>query len=236
MKRMILFFLVTVMISIGLVYCAYAETDFSVRGGITFDSSKGEILAFEESQGSRIDERHENKYYYTNNCIYCEGISFAGYDNAAVIYYFDKDDKLISIIYLFHQYVDDKDSGDKLFRIIDDGLEKYGNPVATGNEFIDINKEDRDVLDMFSNFYLDISSDAKTKLISFSQRLYPLNEGCIDIKNIEFLWQYSQSIMGYKMQSNQYYVGVSYSLCTKDQLQAVHDAINQKQNAINNDL
>ncbi len=234
MKKIVAMFIV---LSVLLTVCSGCLADsFSVRGGINFNSTKAEILAYEETQGGKIQDKSREGGYFSDNCIQVSDITFAGYEDTIVIYYFDNEDKLISIYYDFHQSVDDRAPADKQFSIIDEGLAKYGDPIATGKEFLDIN-DAPDVIDyIHSSTLQDITSDARTDILAFSQRLVKLDSGYVDIKNLEFLWYYTMNLGGYKFPSYQYNVSVSYSFCTDEQIQAVEDKILEKKNALENDL
>ena len=234
MKKIIVIF---VILTVTLTICCGCLADsFSVRGGISFNSTKAEILSYEETQGGKIQDRSGEGGYFSDNCIQVSDITFAGYEDTIVIYYFDNEDRLISIYYGFHQSLDDRVPADKQFGIIEEGLAKYGDPIATGTEFLDIN-DAPDVIDhIHSSTLQDITSDARTDVLAFSQRLVKLDIGYVDIKNLEYLWYYTMNIGGIKLPTHQYYVSVSYSFCTDEQIQAVENEILEKKNAVENDL
>ena len=118
-----------VIISVLCVCCSsFAESaDFSVRGGISFKSTKDEIVAYEESQGAKVNlkplETYDTCTWFTTNCILADSISFGGYE-AEVIYYFGENDQLQSILFIPKHYVDDKAPADKQYAQFDGGFRK----------------------------------------------------------------------------------------------------------------
>jgi len=226
----------------------YAEgIDFSVRGGITFSSSKSDIITYETQQKSEIKEyTTKNEYNYawlTDDCIECRNIKFAGYDNVNVVYYFDDQNNLVSIIYA-PESTEEKAAADKQYDTFNTALQKYGDIIATGNEYLPINGETMDAIKYFNceDFHYDLSGAGGTSkrdstILRFAQRLDELTEGYVDVKVMEFVSHSEMVLSGLGKTTNDYYhVVISYTFCTEKQLQDVRDAIIEKQNALTSDL
>ena len=225
MKKLICSFLILVL-SLS-VTASYAENNqFSVRGGITFDTTKEDIIAYEQSLGNEIVDHND----FSDNVLCCKNISFAGYEEVQVDYYFDSDGHLTSIVYQFKDYYDFNNGAPeakKLYEVIDNGLSKYGAPIATGNEQLVIDDAAIDALDYYQLFAA-YSFSGPAKVLSFAQRLHQLDDGsCIDIKNMQFT---------YNLGTVSYVTVLSYAFYTPEQMQSFNDLIEEKQDLINNDL
>lgn len=247
MKKMVAIFLAVSMLCITCF--AFADgVDFSVRGGISFKSTKEEIVAYEESQGAKVNlnplETYDTCTWFTTNCILADNISFGGYE-AEVIYYFGEDDKLQSILFIPKHYVDDKTSADKQFVQFDGALEKYGTPIAQNGEYLEIETGARDATAYFNNPWFhedDVGENlirrVKSDIISSTQRLFTFDDGYVDIQLIEFRNHDETTFVGLggPFSSDSYENLVSYTFYSEEQIQRVRDKIQEKQDALANDL
>lgn len=245
--------IISILLILSLI-CCYAsslasDNDFSIRGGISFKSTKDEIVSYEESQGGKVDlnplKTYDSVTWFTNNCILVNGISFGGYDEAEVVYYFDDNDKLLSILFLPHHFVDDKSSADKQFDQFNGALEKYGSPIATNGEYLEIEPGACDAIGYFSNPWFhedDIGENlirkVESTIISSAQRIYTIDNGYVDIQLIEFLEKDETTFVGLggPFSSSRYENILSYAFYSEEQMQNVRDKIQEKQDALNNDL
>lgn len=233
MKRFLILFII---LSITVIPC-FAES-VTIRGGITFLTSKEDIIRFEDSQGTEYEVSPTNYGdYFTDNCIYCKNVSVAGYDNCSEIYYFNEEDVLESVLYLFEMQEESKELADRQFEVLDNALSKYGPTIGSGNEYIRIN-EAIDVLDYFSSSRFNNEPIHSSELKAFSQRLAEDDNGYIDIKLIEFhhIMDVSNKAIGINMKLHYYPLAISYTYCSSDQVNAVKAKAREKQNALNNDL
>ena len=232
MKR----FLILLSVVTSFALPCFAET-VTLRGGITFSNDKQEIISFEESQGTDLEINPTGNDYFSENCLYCKSISLAGYNDCAEIYYFNQDNHLESVLYIFDWTEENKDVSDKQFATLDNALSKYGNPIASGSEYIAINESAVDALDFFAARRFNGKFDT-SELRSFSQRLVEDSDGYIDIKLIEFHhWvDVSNKALGINMKLHYYPVAISYTYCSAEQVKAISDKATEKQNALNSDL
>lgn len=223
----------------------YGEsTTFSVRGGISFESSKEYIMDYEKSQGNEMTEHTKAEYWYTTNCIQYQSIKFAGYENTSVVYYFNNNNELESILYTPMHFVKDKASADAQYNTFNNALEKYGSPIASGDKYIQFNEEAHDAIHYFSDEVFHHYSSGKggttkieSDIITSAQRLFPLENGYVDIMLIEFREHDDVTWTGVGSFSDDlYHVVVSYTFVTEEQVQKVKDANLELQNAIENDL
>ncbi len=133
MKRNILICVVLILVLICQGTMGIAE-DFSVRGGINFNTTKDEILKYEESVPGTYRMVDSEYLFYSDNCIVCKDISFAGYDTCHAIYYLGENDELLSIIYTVDIDVDSETEAQQAYLRLSSALtEKYGEPIAETN-------------------------------------------------------------------------------------------------------
>lgn len=242
---------ILIILSCSITCLASEIVEVSLRGGISFNSTKKDIIDYENSQMSYYEINPTGKDFYTDNCILVSYISLAGYEDSNLLYYFNTDDSLSSVIYCFEEN-SNRDATDKQYEILNEALSKYGTPMATGEEFIDINPKAIDVLDIYTSDEHNSSSheiyhviDKNAELRAFSQRIVEQSNGYIDIKLIEFQRHtYMENHLGKAFGDNRvtydnfdtYFVAISYTYCTQEQMQALIDKANEKMDAINNDL
>lgn len=135
---------VLICISVLLIYSASAETTsfndkFSIRNDICFGMTKEEILISEKEYGTNIINTFENEsdpYYNPTGYSYSLGYSISnailGYQSSNIIFYFDNEDKLMSLSYGLGV---GNDSGVTASEAYDETkillIDKYGDPYST---------------------------------------------------------------------------------------------------------
>ena len=234
MKRVFsaLLFLV---LTVCVVSVSFAD-EFSVRGSINFNSTKQDILDYEKSASSEIRENPTPNTlynYYTDNCIACDGISYAGYDNCRVIYYFDSNDKLVSILYVVRFF---GDSGERnipdAYNRLDSALnDKYGISLDTPIAFTKSEKA-LNVYDFVKA--LNISG----QLTDMKQRLADNKDYFIEIEigKVEYMdWEAieDRSKIDYADVRG---VGISYSIIANEVVNELVQQAEDAQKALDSDL
>lgn len=148
---------------------ALAE-EFTLHSGVKFGMTREEVTAAEKANGFRTQE---NSSYDT---LDVEGF-IAGYDNSEIMYSF-KDNSMTSVHYHFGQ------NDDKVFPAVKATLiSKYGEPIYEDIDgYIDFSIHGRTVLDTWEEF----SGYLKCSVIGFSQWLYPIEGGYVDIMLMDF--------------------------------------------------
>ena len=207
-----------------------AFCEVSLRGGITFQSTKNDIIAFEESQGTKYTIGNATAYgCYADNSIKYEGVEIAGFtDFNRIVYCFDDDDRLSAVLYEFNCAEESRELADKKYDILDNALSKYGDPINDGTLFVEINKEGYDLYD----YHLRSNElGLNDTVISLSQRLANAGEDYIDIRIAEFRRGYNNPFY-----TPAYFVVISYTLCTQEQVQSVFDRAADQSEALINDL
>ena len=233
------------LISIILTSVACAE-EFSVRGNIDFSTTKEEIMRIEEANGLEGEIAPTGNDFYTENSILYEGIVFANSEDTDVIYYFDEDDKLVSIMYMF-DWFEDEETAIEQYNTLNSTLEsKYGSSIASDDKYININTDDvaNDVVDYETSAWFNESlGDGNEKTVNpmyFEQRLVAIEGGYVDVKITLFNYKFTMvaNMGGIKMPFvNEYYpMAISYTYCTEEQVQAVEMAIQEAQDTLDSDL
>lgn len=124
-------------------------------------------------------------------------------------------------------------------------LEKYGTPIAQNGEYLEIEAGARDATAYFNNPWFhedDVGKNlirrVNSNIISSSQRLFHFTDGYVDIQLIEFRSHDDTTFVGLggPFSSDSYENLVSYTFYSEEQIQAVRDKIQEKQDALVNDL
>lgn len=180
--------------------------------------------------------------------------SFAGFDNCKIIYSFDNNGTLESVVIV----IDAKDlkasepknrkNADNSFSLLDEALSKYGSPIATGNEYIVFSKDCYDaVATLKERAFQGTSSGVmwydhfSTELVNATQRLVNQGDSYVDIKLIEFhrLVNHEKVVTPFSSdytKKDNYGVILSYTLCTKEAVDAIIKDGQDRQNSLNNDV
>ena len=234
MKKAISVLLIVAMLCTCYSMCL-AE-DFSVRGGINFSTTKQEIIAYEKSVASKIVENPTNdsySEYYTDNCIACDGISYAGYDNCKVIYYFDSNDNLISILYIVRFF------GDNGKKNIPDAYSRLDN--ALNNKYGDIiEKPIAFTKDNNANAVLEFAKGLGQlgSMTDFKQRLFSNVDFYIeiDIAKVEYIdFPLMQNSFDWDF-ADVHSISISYTKIANEVIYELYQQAQDAENALNNDL
>ena len=232
-------FFPAIIVMLFVLVCNFASAeDFSVRGGISFTSNKQDIIQFEESEGNEIVSNPTEKEYYSDNCLVCNHIAFAGYNNAKVVYYFDNTDTLSSVMFIVTKTA--KENGETevkdIYKRLNDSLNsKYGNSISL-DDAVALKKADGafGTAEWYNSFsYLG-------SRIDFEQRVWHIRNGYADIqimaaRHLE-LDEGLEHIDDEEFDIDQYSVAISYTFIEEDVVQAIIDNANQAEEALNNDL
>lgn len=229
MKRLVSLLMVFAMMMIS---AAWAEPiGFSVRGGISFNSTKEDIIAFEKSEGNEVLANPENtttKEYYSDNCLVCKHISFAGYDDAYVVYYFDDDEKLVSIIFVVYQV--EEENGKKMildiYNRLNQSLEsKYGTSLGA-DDAITLAKSDK----AYGTIEWLKSFGVLGEYIDFEQRIVEIENGYAEIQIM------AARVADFEARSVPYSVAVSYAHIDESVVQGMLDIAEQAEHDLDADL
>lgn len=229
MKKVISVLLITIMLCSCVSVC-FAD-GFSVRGGVNFNSTKQEILAYEQSVSSviTINPKGDTFYdYFTDNCIMCDGISYAGYDNCRVIYYFDRNDTLISVLYVVRFFGSDgkKYVPDAYTRLNNALNEKYGPIIENPIDFTKDSKAYGIVEFVKGLDFMGAIADYKQRI--FSNTNYYVE---IEIANVEYMDTEAE----FKYASV-HSVSISYTKIENEVVEALYQEAIDAQNALDSDL
>lgn len=207
MKRLVSLLMVFALMMISV---AWAE-EFTIHSGVKFGMSVDEVIAAEKANGFHAELNNSGDVSF-------EG-QVAGYKETNVYYQF-ANQSLVSARYQFNA-----NKADDIFDVVQRTLtEKYGEPVAEDG-YLDFKIEGESVLD----FYAECASYGSCDVKAFSQWVYPISNGYVDIMLIDFKW------LG-KIPA----VLASYSYLTEENYTSFYnekaEEMNQKNDALNNDL
>ena len=211
--------------------------EFSLRGGINFETTKQEILDYEKSNAKDIRQNPEASSlynYYTNNCIVAEDVSYAGYDNCRVIYFFDNNDKLISILYNVRFYGEDgaKSVPDAYTRLDDALNEKYGSIIENPISF----SKDSNAIGVY-DFVEGLNIFGSMK--QFKQRLFDIGTAFVEIEiaNVEYMDSEAMSgVYGDFKKADIRSVSISYTKIANEIVHELYKQAEDAQNALDSDL
>ena len=231
--------LISVILIVSVLCACYSiclADDFSVRGGVNFNSNKQEILAYEKSVSSEIIENQTGDSlsdYYTDNCVVCDGISYAGYNNCRVIYYFDNNDNLLSILYVVRFFGEDgaKKVPDAYSRLNNALNDKYGSIIEKPISFTKDNNAYA-VIEFVKG--LGIFGYAK----DFKQRLFSNNDYYVEIEiaNVEYIDSAATSDISKFAFADVRSVAISYTKIANEVVYELYKEAEEAQNALDNDL
>lgn len=208
MKRLVSLLMVFAMMMIST---AWAE-EFTIHSGVKFGMSVDEVIAAEKANGfsAKLNDNGEVSF---------EG-QVAGYKETNVYYQF-VNQYLVSARYQFNA----NRTKDDIFKVVQRTLtEKYGEPIAEDG-YLDFEIEGETVLD----FYAECASYGSCDVKAFSQWVYPISSGYVNIMLIDFKW------LG-KIPA----VVASYSYLTEENYTSFYnekaEEMDQKNSSLNNDL
>lgn len=208
MKRLVSLLMVFAMMMIS---AAWAE-EFTIHSGVKFGMSVDEVIAAEKANGfsAKLNDNGEVSF---------EG-QVAGYKETNVYYQF-VNQCLVSAKYQFNA----NRTKDDIFKVVQGTLtEKYGEPIAEDG-YLDFKIEGETVLD----FYAKCASYGSCDVKAFSQWVYPISSGYVNIMLIDFKW------LG-KIPA----VVASYSYLTEENYTSFYnekaEEMDQKNSSLNNDL
>lgn len=232
----------------GCIGFAEEKNGVTLRHGITFNSLQEEIIENEErltSEPWSVD--NVSHFLHTDNCLYYTDASIAGYDNCSILYCFNSDDKLLSVLYCI--YSDNRDTANTRYADLDEALSKYGTPICMEyDSYIEINGDLNavDAMDEYSykESWNDEEGYGEAELINMTQRLVETDEGYIDIQLVEFhannyVYQWLDKAKGelwktLHIEGNPIYI--SYTYCTKEQIEEYINISNEKKASKLDDL
>ena len=200
--------LMTLILILTMCNSAFADS-FSIHSGVQFGMTKNEIIALESANG--FEARQDSHY----GGLIVEG-KIAGYHGSDIRYSF-KDNALTAAHYHFGS------SDSNVFSTIKETLvSKYGTPLHEKMDgYIKFDTYGLNAIDTYNEFASFLGCDIR----GFSQWLYPIDGGYVDIMLMQFTP---------KMLSD--YTVLSYSFVTEE---AYQKKIEQVENTIqdrNDDL
>jgi len=202
--------------------------EFTLRNGIKFGMTTEELVQFEKEQGIElVQTASSNLIWPAIDRLEADFISIAGQEGSSLAYVLDNS-KLSSCFYTYTSRMEllgCKSIGEDV--VLASLKEKYGEPVAQGDSFIDIGKG-YDALDMM--YHLTKTDDyfgSGRITNSFYQWLCPSTNGTVDIMLI--------TINSSNSLAKEYRI-ISYSLRTEAEMLIKEMKDEQKNTQLQNDL
>lgn len=227
MKRLGCLFLVMIL---ALISASALAEQFTLRDGIQFGMSIDEIKKIEQEAGYEVEESTGFcKKEKAGDGIYLTFLvdNLAGIGGRVNFIFSDTDNKLNECGYEFRKF-DDND----VERLIDAYCNKYGDAIAIGDDFVDIQGDATDALDIYA--YVETLAD-EMQLKKYYQWVYSLDDGgAVDIMLVEWNEVYIQKSLNIAMDSPE--VWVTYSYRSPSEMQAVYDMVQEKQAAVDSDV
>ena len=230
MFRRFLAILIVVFISVGCV--AFGEEDFTLHSGTKFGMTSDEVIETESLSlsPSKAIWYPETGYLHLQS----EKAKIAGRENASVHYYFDENNRLISCIYGWNGNSSNANTPLEYEDLVKTLTTKYGEPIGNEKSYVDIGKY-IDAVDVLNKIIEHNSQEDMYKYCDqFDNMLYqwqvPIQEGVVDI-------MLTMCIVGWHdMDAKWFWGNISYTLRTTEELEAISQEIQEKQDALNDDL
>lgn len=202
-----------------LLICASAE-EFSLRNGVKFGMTEDKVIQTEEIG---FEDADWSKFTSLKAIRSAEALTLAGADGT-IVYFFDKNEGLVACFYrhngmsLLGNIINDSDNQ----AVIDKLTEKYGQPIGEGSDYVSIGKY-IDAVDWYNEAF---RGETDPYDLTFYQWLAPTDDGYVDIM---FLYtRYRQGSPDSRT--------ITYTFRTNEEVEAVLDQIQQKEDSLNNDL
>lgn len=199
---------------------------FTLRNGIKFGMTANEIKELEKSSGYEFEETDKRNNYFKSGTyrLVCDNIEVAGREGSDVAYLFDNN-KMTSCVYYASDIWREPFNNDSIISTL---KQKYGEPIATGEKYIDIGKA-FDALDNYSVFYSEQNGQGGyCHLNDYYQWIVETEGGYVDIMFLMFDWRGGGNTYNYRF--------ISYTFRTQEEWVAVQDEIQHKKDSMNSDL
>ncbi len=202
--------------------------EFTVHGGVKFGMKANEIIEFEANNGYLFKEEDHFQLLFPieKNRLICYGITVAGIEDSSVYYFFDDSGAMTTCLY----YRDDSYSEPfENTNVLNTLTEKYGNPISSGEDFIDIGSA-FDAIELFGYRYaFRKSMGGYVSLNELYQWIEETDNGYVDIMLVMFTETFDNG----KSFNN---MAISYSFRTEEEVTSVLDEGKRLQDSRNNDL
>ncbi len=206
-------------IVLSLLLVSASAEEFSLRNGVKFGMTENEVI---QTENIGFEDADWSKYTSLKAIRSEEPLTLAGADGT-IVYFFDKNEGLVACFYrhngmsLFGNIINDSDNQ----AVIDKLTEKYGQPIGKDSDFVAIGNY-IDAVDYYNEQYFDAPYD-----LTFYQWLSPIDNGYVDI-----MFLYTRYREGGSPDSRT----ITYTFRTNEEVEAVLDQIQQKEDSLNNDL
>lgn len=222
MKKILVFLIVLLTVNTA----AIAET-FQLHSDIQFGMTMDEVRQIETEAGYEVKESGGRFVGRTDDkaCLSIPVPTLAGI-GGQVFFDFDSENRLQMCLYSFSEFNDNSVSG-----LIDAYAAKYGTPLAEGKNYLDIDGEAHDALDV----YATTKDYCKVTLEKFYQWLPIFDDGsAVDIMLVELNEAWTNISLGITTNFPRLYV--TYSYRSADEIQTVLDEVQKKEAARDADI
>ena len=208
MKKTISIFLILSVLTVCIIGAALAE-EFSVRNGVKFGLSANDVFAIEKENGiTKTPSKYDDTDYTSYSYSDVSIAGKLGYLN----YEFSKDDKLLGIRYLYEEYSNTKiaDTYIEMEQLL---KEKYGEPLNTDSSGV-----------LFPSYTSALRYGKIRKLLNYEEWLVEYDDYAVIIDIV------------FCNNKKAYTCAIGYKCITKEEMNLIVQAFEEKENEAQRDL